>query len=96
MDINWMPEALRDSQDIKAYIAEDSVMTAIEVVHTIFLFATKQLETFPYSGRAGRVAGTLELIVPRLPYFIPYRVSKTRIDILRVYHTSRMIPEKFG
>jgi addiction module RelE/StbE family toxin len=95
MDIIWTPEALRDLQDIEAYIAEDSAMSAVEVVQTIFLFATKQLETFPHSGREGRVVGTLELVVPRLPYFIPYRVSKNQIDILRVYHTSRMVPEKF-
>jgi plasmid stabilization system protein ParE len=95
MDIVWMPEALKDLQDIEAYIAEDSAMNAIEVVQTIFLFATKQLETFSRSGRAGRVVGTLELVVPRLPYFIPYRAGKNKIDILRVYHTSRIVPEKF-
>jgi plasmid stabilization system protein ParE len=80
-------------QDIEVYIAEDSAMKAVEVVQTIFLYATKQLETFPRSGRAGRVTGTLELVVPRLPYFIPYRLNKTQIDILRVYHTSRMVPK---
>jgi plasmid stabilization system protein ParE len=95
MDIIWMPEALIDLQDIEVYIAEDSAMKAVEVVQTIFLYATKQLETFPQSGRTGRALGTLELVVPRLPYFIPYRITRTQIEILRVYHTSKMVPEKF-
>jgi plasmid stabilization system protein ParE len=95
MDIIWMPEALMDLRHIEEYIAEDSVVSANEVLQTIFWFASKQLETFPQSGRAGRVAGTFELVVPRLPYFIPYRITRTQIEILRVYHTSRMVPEKF-
>lgn len=95
MNIIWMPEALMDLECIEEYIAEDSAISATEVVQTIFLYVSKHLETFPRSGRAGRVAGTLELIVPRLPYFIPYRITPTQIDILRVYHTSRLLPEGF-
>jgi toxin ParE1/3/4 len=95
MNIIWMPEALMDIEHIEEYIANDSAVSATDVVQTIFVYVTKQLETFPQSGRIGRVSGTLELVVPRLPYFIPYRVTQEQIDILRVYHTSRMVPERF-
>jgi len=95
MDIIWMPKALMDLQHIEEYIAENSAVTANEIIKTIFFFATSQLDTFPYSGRKGRVAGTLELVVPKLPYFIPYRVTSVHIDVLRVYHTSRLVPEIF-
>ncbi len=95
MNIIWMPEALKDLQDIEEYIAEDSAISASEVVQTIFLYVANQLETFPRSGHIGRVVGTLELSVPRLPYFIPYRIVSPKIEILRVYHTSRLLPEKF-
>ena len=95
MNIIWMPESLTDLQDIEEYISEDSAVSANDVVQTIFHFVSKQLQTFPRSGRIGRVAGTFELVVPRLPYFIPYRIHQNKIEILRVYHTSRLLPEIF-
>ena len=94
MDITWMPESLLDLQHIGEYISKDSAVSANDV-QTIFYFVSKQLQTFPQSGRIGRVAGTFELVVPRLPYFIPYRIHQNKIEILRVYHTSRLLPERF-
>ncbi len=57
--------------------------------------AVNQLEEFPKLGRPGRVRGTLELIVPDLPYIVPYRIKGSEIQILSVYHTSRKWPEQF-
>jgi plasmid stabilization system protein ParE len=56
--------------------------------------ATDQLEQFPQSGRPGRVKRTRELIVPGLPYIIPYRIVDDVILILAVIHTSRKWPAK--
>ena len=49
----------------------------------------------PKSGRPGRVAGTLELVIPRLPYIVPYRIKGDAIEVLRIYHAARMWPENF-
>jgi toxin ParE1/3/4 len=46
-------------------------------------------------GRAGRVPGTRELVVPRTPYIVPYRIQRTTIQILRVYHGARRWPDSF-
>ena len=43
----------------------------------------------PGSGRAGRVPGTKELVVPHTPYIVPYRVKDDTVQILRIYHASR-------
>ena len=40
----------------------------------------------PSLGRAGRVPGTRELVVPDTPYLVPYRVRGMRIEILRIFH----------
>ncbi|MGH7316728.1 MAG: type II toxin-antitoxin system RelE/ParE family toxin [Candidatus Rokuibacteriota bacterium] len=40
-------------------------------------------------GRRGRVAGTRELVVPRLPFVIAYRVRPDRIEVARVIHGRR-------
>jgi len=49
----------------------------------------------PAMGRAGRVAGTRELVVAETPYIIPYRVRGDAVEILRVFHAAREWPEKF-
>ncbi|MHC1727559.1 MAG: type II toxin-antitoxin system RelE/ParE family toxin [Syntrophobacteraceae bacterium] len=46
-------------------------------------------------GRAGRVAGTRELVIAGTAYVVPYRVSGGVVQILRVYHTSRLWPDSF-
>jgi toxin ParE1/3/4 len=49
----------------------------------------------PHMGRHGRVPGTRELVIPRTPYIVPYRLLDEAIQILRVYHGSRRWPESF-
>jgi plasmid stabilization system protein ParE len=93
MDIIWSPEAKADMQPIFDYVSSDSNDAAGLVVETIFNFTNSQLDVFPNSGRPGRLENTLELVVPHLPYFIPYQISSSgKIEILRVYHTSRLWP----
>ncbi len=45
-------------------------------------------------GRAGRVEGTRELVVPDTPYLVPYRVRGHAVEILRVFHGARKWPKK--
>ena len=47
---------------------------------------------FPYLGHIGKVPGTLELVVVRLPYVIVYRIEigdEDQIVILGVFHFAR-------
>jgi len=46
-------------------------------------------------GRKGRVRGTHELVIHGKPYIVPYRIKKSEIQVLSVYHTSRKWPESF-
>ncbi len=46
-------------------------------------------------GRKGRVRGTHELVINSKPYIVPYRIKKSEIQVLSVYHTSRKWPESF-
>ncbi|WP_205527239.1 type II toxin-antitoxin system RelE/ParE family toxin [Solimonas sp. K1W22B-7] len=78
-------------QEEAEYIAADNpqaaVATVIHIQRTVALLADN-----PGLGRAGRVAGTRELIVPDTPYIVPYRVRGKDIDILRVFHARRRWP----
>jgi toxin ParE1/3/4 len=50
------------------------------------------LERFPNRGRAGRIAGTRELVVSGTPYIVAYRVASDRTIVLRILHAARRWP----
>jgi len=91
MKLQWLTSALTELDRIYDYIAEENPKAARQVFLRI-QSATRQLSRFPETGRPGQMAGTRELIVHGLPYFIVYRVTATHAEIIRVLHTSRDWP----
>jgi len=92
--IRWTEPAADALNSIQDYIAMDNPRAAFEVAQRIGN-AVSQLKEHPKIGRSGRARGTYELIIPDLPYIVPYRIKNQEIHILSVYHTSRMWPEAF-
>ena len=92
MKIRWLRKALLNLQEEAEYIALDSPESARRVVGRI-LEQIDQLTDYPESGRAGRIAGTRELVVTGTPYIVPYRIRDNFIEILRVFHSSRKWPK---
>ncbi len=93
MKIAWSPEAIEDLVSLRAYIAEDNPAAARRTVQHIVESIEQLLPDNPRIGRAGRVPGTRELVIPRTPYIVPYRHQRTTIQILRVYHAARRWPD---
>lgn len=91
--IVWSTLAEHDLHAIYAHIARENKRAAFRVVHTIHHLTRIQLETAPLSGRLGRVKDTQELVIPRLPYIVAYRVRKGPVQVLRVLHTSIRWPD---
>jgi len=92
MHVRFTEEARSDLHAIKDYISQDNPRAAQRVTDAI-LTSAFQLEQFPFLGREGRVDGTRELSLPRIPYFIVYSIAdEYYIDIDRVLHTARMYP----
>ena len=55
--------------------------------------ATDRLEQFPYLGRPGRVNATRELVVPRTPYLLIYRIRDESLECAaRALHGARRWP----
>jgi toxin ParE1/3/4 len=94
MRLRWLRQALRNLDEEAAYIATDDPAAAQVVVERV-LRAVAMLADQPALGRPGRVPGTRELVVPRTRYVVPYRVRGSAVDILRVFHTSRRLPERW-
>ena len=95
MIILWSPEAINDLAALRANIAEDDPAAAQRVVLHVIRGIEQLLAGQPHMGRAGRVPGTRELVVPRTPYIVPYRIRHNRLQVLRIYHGARKWPERF-
>lgn len=93
MNIVWSPETIEDLASLRAYITEDNPAAARRVVLQIIRTVEQLLSDNPQIGRAGRVPGTRELVIPKTPYIVPYRFQRTTIQILRVYHGARRWPD---
>ncbi|WP_062265165.1 type II toxin-antitoxin system RelE/ParE family toxin [Endozoicomonas arenosclerae] len=93
MEIKWLKKALLNLEAEAEFIAQENPQAAKTTVETIFHSVTL-LANNPAQGRPGRIAGIRELVVPGTRYIIPYRVNirKNRIEVLRVFHTSRKPP----
>jgi plasmid stabilization system protein ParE len=83
--------ALHDFEQAMAYIAERDARVVTRVAERIWE-RTQQLGEFPGLGRPGRVPDTRELVIPGLPFLIPYRMGHNSVEILRLLHTARQWP----
>jgi toxin ParE1/3/4 len=94
MRVRWLRTALRNLDEEATFIAADDVVAARLVVARV-LEAVAQLAEQPALGRPGRVPGTRELVVSKTRYIVPYRVRGDTVEILRVFHTSRRLLERW-
>jgi toxin ParE1/3/4 len=96
MQIKWLHKALKNLDDEAEYIAQEDPQAARLVVLRV-VQAVSLLSDNPALGHPGRVPGTHELVIPKTRYIVPYRVRPRlqRIEILRVFHTSRKPPERW-
>ena len=90
----WSPEAIEDLRSLHAFIAEDDPAAAMRVTRQI-LRGVMLLSKSPGMGRPGRLSGTRELVIPRTPFIVPYRIEGKTVQVLRVYHSARRWPERF-
>ncbi|MFC1751176.1 type II toxin-antitoxin system RelE/ParE family toxin [Pseudomonadota bacterium] len=96
MQIKWLRKALKNLDDEAEYIAQEDPQAAQLVVQRI-VQAVSLLSDNPSLGHPGRVPGTHELVIPNTRYIVPYRVRPRleRIEILRVFHSSRKSPDRW-
>ena len=91
MQIKWSQRARADLLAIVDYIDLDNPVAARAVLQTIRKRAA-DLKNQPDIGRAGRVAGTRELILARYDYLLVYRRGRKTVEIQRVLHQRQQWP----
>jgi toxin ParE1/3/4 len=91
MRLRWTPAAADDLESIRDYLAQHlpalARSTILEIYQTI-----GTLRAMPYRGRPGREEGTRELVMPRLPYIVIYRIKDNDVELLHIYHGAQHRP----
>jgi toxin ParE1/3/4 len=90
----WSPEAVDDLVELRAFIEQDDPAAAQRIARHILRNVETLLSKNPAMGRPGRVPGTRELVIPRTPFIVPYRLRGSTIQVLRIFHSARRWPEK--
>jgi toxin ParE1/3/4 len=91
--IAWSPQAIRDVESIRAFIAQDSPAYADLVARRI-VAAVERLHSFPESGRLvpERQDPSIREVVLS-PFRIVYRLRGGIAEIATVFRGSRAFPE---
>ena len=90
--INWTEEAEQDLENILLYYLDQAGLRVAEAVYNRIRDQVGQLDTFPESTRVGRVPGTRECVISRLPYIAVIDVGHDTVTVLSVVHTARKYP----
>jgi addiction module RelE/StbE family toxin len=89
----WSPRSIRDLESIHERIAQDSPLYASLVIQRL-VSAPERLLDFPESGRVvpEREQNELREVIVR-PFRLVYRVGRDSIEIVTVFHASRLFPD---
>ena len=91
--IEWTEQASQQLYQAYEYIALSNSEEVADRIAIRVADSVRQLETFPMSGRPGRVAGTRELVVSNTPFIAAYTIDQDRIGVLAIYHGAQEWPE---
>ena len=91
MNLQWLPKAIANRDAQIAYIAKENPSAAISQGDRIAEQVDMLLQ-YPEMGRTGRKKGTRELVISRTPFIVVYRIKGTRIELIRLLHTSQQWP----
>jgi len=88
MRVRYTPRAFADREAIFDYL-EKRTSQGARTVERAIENSIQRLELFPYSAPATNEPSIRELIVPRLPYKVYYRVVGEEVWIVHIRHAAR-------
>jgi addiction module RelE/StbE family toxin len=88
MRVRYTPRAFADREAIYDYLEKRSPQGARNVQRAI-AHAIKSLTIHPRLGQRTEVEGVYELIVPRRPYKVYYRVEREEVWIIHIRDARR-------
>jgi toxin ParE1/3/4 len=93
--LEWTASARSDLANVFFHIAAENFDAAVDQEDRIAA-AADRLTVHPMLGREGRWSQTRELVVPRTPYLVIYRILPDAVELLRIIHGAQDWPPKEG
>ena len=90
--VRWTDEAELDLENILTYYLEHVGLRVAEAIYMRLKAQVGSLTMFPERCRPGRVSGTQEYVISRLPYIAVVEISADTVSILNIIHTARKYP----
>ena len=94
MRIKWLRAATKNLDQAVSYLAKDDPEAAEKMFWHIWN-SVEALSEHPEKGRPGRIFKTRELVIQGYPFIVPYRIRGDEVQVIRVFHTSQKLPEKW-
>lgn len=91
MKVEWSAPAEADLDRITAYVAAQSVASALRLQDRL-VSAAADLAILSERGRRGRITGTRERVLSGTPYILVYEVEDGVVSVLHVFHGARDWP----
>jgi addiction module RelE/StbE family toxin len=92
MRVEWSPHAVGDLKAISEYIEQDRDLDTANRVARSLYDAVQSLRRMPRRGRIGKLEGTRELILARLPYIVVYQIFREHVLVLNIVHAAQRWP----
>lgn len=90
--VQWTQEAEEDLDNILLYYLENAGELVAESIFGRIHAQVGSLQMFPERCRIGRVPGTKEYVISRLPYIAVVKIEPGTVWVLNVIHTARKFP----
>ena len=90
--VQWTNEAETDLENILTYYFDEAGERVAKAVHDRMREQIGKLRLFPERCRIGRIAGTKEYVLSRLPYVAVVQIEGQTVYVLNVIHTARKFP----
>lgn len=90
--VEWTGEANQDLEDILTYYLQEAGLRVADAVFVRIKEQIGSLKLFPHRCRPGRVPGTKEYVLHRLPYIAVVHIGEDTVSVLNVIHTARKYP----
>lgn len=91
-DVFWTQSAAQDLEDILTHYLTEAGIEVTQSIHRRIRAAMQSLRDSPERTRMGRVPGTRELVIARLPYTAVIQVESEPALVLNLVHTARKYP----
>lgn len=92
MIVEWTEPARDDLHNVFDFVAFDNPTAATRLIEKMLSLA-EALSQFPNLGREGQKKSTRELVIAGTPYFLSYRITEKKVQILAVIHGARQWPD---